>query len=213
VGGQSGPAFLWDRETGLTLLPALGGNFGAGYAVNENGEVAGTGYLKGDTVQHATLWRHTRQVTDLGTLGTDPCSVATWVNDKTQVVGWSAPTDCVTFDNARPFLWEHGSLVDLNNLIPPNSPLQLVYVYTINHRGEIAGNGWDVNSNEHAFQLIPCDENHAGIEGCDYSMVDADAAAPENPASAMPRPTTAAPRTNNVGRMPRRGPGPRSHLF
>jgi uncharacterized membrane protein len=179
-GDQVAQPFLWDRATGIRALPTLGGSFGEATATNENGDAVGRGYLSGDTVAHATLWRHAGQVTDLGTLGTDPCSIATWVNDETQVVGWSSPSDCVTFDTSRPFLWEHGSIVDLNTLIPPNSPLRLVYAYEINHRGEIAGNGWDANSNEHAFLLIPCDDGHPGIKGCDYSLVDA-SAAPQSP--------------------------------
>jgi probable HAF family extracellular repeat protein len=192
-GDQGSHAFLWDRAHGLTNLGNLSGSYAGASAINDKGAVAGWGGLMGDTTVHAALWRHAGQVTDLGTVDNDPCSIATGLNDETQVVGWSAPTDCVNFDNARPFLWEHGSLVDLNDLIPPNSPLQLVYAYEINQRGEIAGNGWDTHGNEHAFLLLPCDDGHPGVEGCDYGLVDADAATRENPASVVQRPTTTAP--------------------
>jgi len=177
--------FFWSRATGIKSLRTLGGEFGNALAINENGDAAGNAYLKKDTTFHATLWRHSGQVTDLGTVGDDPCSFAYALNDESQVVGLSSPSDCVYFDVSHPFLWEHGSMVDLNNLISDNSPLQLVYAFTINHRGEIAGNGLDANSNLRAFLLIPCDDGHPGIEGCDYRLVDASAAS-RNPAPRYP---------------------------
>ena len=69
-------------------------------------------------------------------------------------------------------------MVDLNTLIPPGSGLQLLYPITINERGEISGNGipkgfptgGDQGAFQHGFLLIPCDENHPGIEGCDYDL-------------------------------------------
>jgi hypothetical protein len=78
----------------------------------------------------------------------------------------------VNFDTSRAFLWERGSIVDLNALVPPKSPLYLLYAYTINNRGEIAVNGIDAHDVEQAAVLIPCDENHADVEGCDYDTVD-----------------------------------------
>lgn len=56
----------------------------------------------------------------------------------------------------------------------------------INDRGEIAGTAVRPNGDLRAFVLIPCDDDHPGIEGCDYSMVDApevanNTAAPQTP--------------------------------
>ena len=66
-----------------------------------------------------------------------------------------------------------GPAVDLNTLIPPGSGLQVIEADRINDLGEIAGDGKDVNGNNHAILLIPCDDNHPDVEGCDYGMVDA----------------------------------------
>ena len=166
-------AFLWQNGSLRDLGGSLGGNGTSAIVINERGDVAGTASLPGEITIHATLWRYGRKMTDLGTVGTDPCSIAHGLNEKGQVVGDSTPSDCVQFDTSRPFLWENGSMADLNALIPANSPLSLVWAYSINERGEIAVNGFDVNGFEQGALLIPCDENHPGVEGCDYSPVDA----------------------------------------
>ena len=72
----------------------------------------------------------------------------------------------------RAVLWENGSAVDLNTLIPTGSGMELAVAFSINDRGEIDGNAVFPNGDMHAFVLIPCDEDHPGLEGCDYSLVD-----------------------------------------
>jgi probable HAF family extracellular repeat protein len=176
-------AFLWEHGSIHDLGGSLGGNNTGAFVMNDEGEAVGFANFPGDTVFHATLWKHVGKMTDLGTLGNDPCSYATGINADEQVVGASM-SDCNPANASfSDFLWEDGSIVDLNALIPPGSSLHLGQTYTINDRGEIAGEGADGSGNDHAFLLIPCDENHPGVEGCDYSLVDATAAAQ----SAAPR--------------------------
>ncbi len=114
-------------------------------------------------------------MTDLGTLVNGNISFAQSINVNTQVVG----TDCSPIVCGAPaaFLWENGSIVDLNTLIPAGSPVYLQFTFNINDQGEIAATGVDANGNEHAALLIPCDANHPGVVGCDYSPVDAAVAA------------------------------------
>jgi probable HAF family extracellular repeat protein len=190
-------AFLWQSGTFSDLGGSLGGNNTGAIALNENGAAVGFAYLSDGVTFHATLWRGIGKMTDLGTVGSDPCSFAQGVNDEAQVVGDSTPStsNCQNFDTSRGFLWENGSIADLNALVPASSPLYIIFAYTINNRGEIAVNGIDGNGIEQAALLIPCDGNHAGVEGCDYSMVDAAATTRENPAGAIQQPATTSPRT------------------
>jgi probable HAF family extracellular repeat protein len=130
--------------------------------------------------EHAFLWRK-GVMKDLGTVAGTPNSQASFINSKTQIVGLSFACDFSVF-NA--ILWENGSMVDLNTLIPPNSPFHLYSASFIDDRGQIAAFGLLPNFDSHAVLLIPCDENHPGIESCDYSFVDALTTADVRPAQA-----------------------------
>jgi uncharacterized membrane protein len=79
------------------------------------------------------------------------------------------------------FLWENGKIVDLNSLISHGSDLQLQVAGNINNSGEIAGIGVLPNGDQRAFLLVSCDDKHSGVEGCDYSMMEASATAPVEP--------------------------------
>jgi probable HAF family extracellular repeat protein len=213
-------AFLWDEERGLQDLGgSLGGSNTGAFVINEEGKAVGFAYLPGEIIFHATLWKHAGDMTDLGTVGNDQCSFATGINAKGQVVGGSKSTCDPEGGTARAFLWEDGSILDLNALILPGSGLHLESTYTINDQGEIAGEGTDTSGNGHAFLLVPCDENHAGVEGCDYSFVEAAVATPDCGASPTQKLATT-PRTpgafgpfKNIRRSLRRRPGPLSHML
>jgi probable HAF family extracellular repeat protein len=133
----------------------------------------------------AYIWKD-GVATDLGTLDGDCFSVGSAINSQGQVVGQSY--SCAS-QTERTFLWENGSMIDLNSFVPAGSGAQWIEVDAINERGEIGGIGNPPgcpNPNDaacgHAFLLIPCDENHPGVEGCDYDTVDAGTAAQARPA-------------------------------
>ena len=106
---------------------------------------------------------------DLGNLGVTSFAHAN--NNSGQVVGASriqfGPNSSATI---HAFLWQNGGpMVDLNDLILPNSSLVLEYADTINEQGIIAGTGTPAGCNDvddgcgHAFVLIPdgdCDTSY-----------------------------------------------------
>ena len=192
--------FLWTKKRGMQDLGTLGGDTGLPNWINDSGDIVGKVDLPGSLSpqdHHAVLWRHGRMI-DLGTFPEDTSSNAYSVNSRGQVVGTSEDrAHMVIGVGEHAFLWEgNGPMVDLNTLIPAGSSLRLTYAVAINDRGEIAGFGVapgvppeNYETEGHAYILIPCDEDHPNLEGCDYSSADADAharSAHEAPAPMAP---------------------------
>lgn len=182
AGDVASHPFLWTKNRGMQDLGTLGGDTGVTNWINDAGVIAGKADLPGSAPQNhdAVLWKD-GAIVDLGTLPGDSCANAYYVNVRGQVVGTSESRDlCLISTGEHAFLRENGGpMVDLNALIASGSNLRLTYAVAINDRGEIAGFGvpsgctpQDYEFCGHAYVLIPCDQNHSGVEGCDYSMVD-----------------------------------------
>ena len=193
--------FLWDRGKLIDLnTSTIGGNPLGADEINDAGEIVGAADFSsvGGSSFDAYLWRK-GVATDLGTVAGDCFSRALAINASGQIVGNSFSSAC-DFSFHHAFLWENGSLVDLNDVIPAGSSLQLVATNDINDHGEIAGEGVppgvdpsNVFTQGHAFLLIPCDENHPNVEGCDYSLVVTSAAVSHQSSPAVRGVATAVP--------------------
>jgi probable HAF family extracellular repeat protein len=202
AGDSSCHPFLWSKTGGMKDLGTLGGDSGQAYFVNDEGEVVGSANVPSalgcdDGAQnHAFLWKN-GLMTDLGAPDGDACSGAVAISSKGQIVGGG--DDC-NGNSQKAFLSEDGGpAVDLNTLIPAKAGVQLTDAVYINDLGEIAAIGAISDNDIRAFVLIPCDENHPGVDGCDYGIVEAaavvtqttpairDAASSALPASLMRR--------------------------
>jgi probable HAF family extracellular repeat protein len=161
--------FLWTRTKGMQDLGTLGGTYGHANNISDSGDVVGFATTSGDEAGHAFLWRNGR-MKDLGTVGNDPASESFSVNIRGQVVGVSYTLGA----DLHGFLWDNGGpIVDLNKLVVPPSDFTVISASAINDRGEIGCMG--LGSGDTAKRpcvLIPCDEAHPGVEGCDYDVVD-----------------------------------------
>jgi probable HAF family extracellular repeat protein len=173
AGDQASDPFLWDDGKLIDLFTdTIGGNPTTANAINDAGEIVGNAVFP-NGASDAYLWKN-GVATDLGVLAGDCFSEAFAINSRRQVVGQSS--SCVT-KTTRTFLWDNGTMIDLNAFVPPGSGVQLVEAIAINDRGEIAGDelppscAGDPQGNDtqcgHAFVLIPCDDEQTDAEGCE----------------------------------------------
>ena len=81
---------------------------------------------------------------DLGTLPGDAISEALGINNHGQVVGVSFAAG---FANPRGFVWQDGTMTDINTLTPSNSTLSVLFANDINDFGVITGEAFDSGTN------------------------------------------------------------------
>jgi len=187
--------FLWQREK-MKDLGTLGGTYGFAEWLNDAGTVVGSATNDGDQALLAFRWEKTT-MTNLGALPGNACSAADAINSAGQIVGGSgfydAPYEPACTDPVEhAVLWDNGQIFDLNAFVPPGTDLTLTEAFFINDRGEISGIGTLSNGDQHTFLLIPCDENHPDVEGCN-GLVDAVAPTPPSAAVIMHESTTQTP--------------------
>lgn len=154
--------FLWQQGEKMKDLGTLGGTYGFAAWLNDSGNVVGSATNQDDQALLAFLWKE-NAMTNLGALPGNACSAADAINSSGQIVGGSGFYDA-SFEPActdpveHAVLWENGQILDLNNFVRPGTGLTLTEAYFINDRGEIGGFGTLSNGDQHAFLLIPCDD-------------------------------------------------------
>ncbi len=153
------PSAAYSLSAGMNSLGTLG-NYDGGLlqraqAINSNGETVGRSYTAGGD-GHGFIWLPSAAygqgagMTDLGVLTGGDDSWAFDINDSGVVVG----TSNVTGGAYHAFLWEDGTLSDLNDLTDTNATWTLTRATGINDDGEIVGFGTDGSGNVKAFILI-----------------------------------------------------------
>lgn len=160
VAGTTSQATLWagpnrprlGQPVGLGSL-GDGERFSEAFAINDRQQVVGRSLVTGST-ERAFLWTQDAGMTDLGALGLNH-SRATDVNQRGQVVGYASTfAGFPTFSAAAGFLWENGTMHDLNDLIDADTGWELLAAEGINSRGAITGYG-RIDGQTRAFLLVP----------------------------------------------------------
>jgi len=158
-GDEFNDPFVWEDGKLIDLYASsVGGNPYTVNAINDAGQLVGAGAF-GDHPYDAYLLER-GVANDLGFLEGDCYSEAIVIGSKGQIAGESYPC---TLDSQRPFLWQDGTMYDLNDVIQAPSGFRFTQAFVINDRGEIGGigtpPGCDFDEDcGHAMVLIPCSE-------------------------------------------------------
>jgi probable HAF family extracellular repeat protein len=151
-------AVLWDVDGTPIDLGVPAGASGLNITptgINNRGDIVLNSQMTDGTIR-AFVWTRSGGLRDLGTYPQDalltlvPCCNV--INDHGQVVGFSIDTG----GTMRALLWQNGVAVDLNMLVPADSPWDVTSVGGINDAGEIAGVAVNRQTSEvHAVLLSP----------------------------------------------------------
>lgn len=156
---------LWEKDGTAIDLGNLGSTtFTTPASINDRGEVVGATKVKeqdGSFHVHPFIWTRETGMQDLGEPGGAfatgiPCCHT--INNSGQVVGFSIGTN-----GPHAFLWEHGDMIDLNTVVPPNTGSVLQFADSINDRGQIVGFGVNPNGETHGFLLTPVGARTNGL--------------------------------------------------
>lgn len=156
-------AVLWEADgsvhdlgnLGGTSNPAVLGPGNAAMAINNRGEVTGLSALVANNVFHPFLWTRATGMLDLGVVPGDLVGAGLAMNNRGEIVGASISAPGPATGNPRAFLWKSGVMMDLNSLVPADSPLYLLTAFGINDAGVIVGVGVTQSGDIHAFLATP----------------------------------------------------------
>jgi probable HAF family extracellular repeat protein len=183
VGGVSAAhAVMWDQGRTIHLGNLGGIAWNTPMALNERGDVVGFSNVSAADGAafnaQAFRWTRGRGIESLGVLPGDSLSQALGINDKGQIVGISCTAG---FASCRAFLYDHGVMLDLNELLPDDYADHLFTANDINNDGQITGQAIKAGTEDLvAVWLVP-DENRG----------HGDSAVAKNDATRVPLPADA----------------------
>lgn len=145
-------AFLWTATDGIRLLGSFPGEyFSFGSDINIAGQVVGT--ARSADGLRAFHWTAADGMRDLGVLPGGGYSSASAINAASRVVGQSE-TDQPSLPHVRAAFFYTGAVINLNDMLPPDSGWVLYDATDINDAGQIVGSG-SHNGQPRAFLLTP----------------------------------------------------------
>jgi len=167
--GSEAIGFIWEDGEVTDLGPIAGGYTSEPEAINNKRQVVGRGRVgvKGEYQWHPFLWSD-GEMTDLGLLPGYTKGYARDINDGGVIVG-----DCdVADDPCIGFLWQDGTMYDLNDLLTPDCPAKLiVHAKAIDRNGNILTKG--LYNGYKGLILSPVYSSITDLDGdCDTTVSD-----------------------------------------